>query len=86
MLKIKDHPVVEYLPPEILQYMNTFDEDDGDEDIESSAQDLYNQINVSSIDVWGLGVLLAEIITGVPVWIPQGARVIPVGSNEEEIN
>ena len=48
MLKIKDHPVVEYLPPEILQYMNTFDEYDGDEDIESYESMFTNAISKSS--------------------------------------
>jgi serine/threonine protein kinase len=62
----------EYLAPEILAFL--------DQRNRSSQQDIKKAIHLSNIcqpwsfDVWSLGVILLEIVTGFPVWMSLKCR------------
>ena len=55
-MQYKEHQSFEYLPPEVLE------NEDGNK--------IFSKIKIWSIDVWGLGLVLLEIISGVPIWMP----------------
>ena len=61
----------EYLPPEILEYLNSR----GNMRQNESATSILERSHPWSFDVWSLGVLLLEILTGFPLWLPMKGRV-----------
>jgi len=66
----------EYLAPEILDYLEQRNKNQKS-NIATAAQ-LSKQSNPWSFDVWSLGVILLEIVTGFPVWMSLKCRVSTV--------
>ena len=58
----------EYLPPEILQHL--IDIETHPENKPNLSSNLFANITESSTDLWSLAIIIIEIITGIPVWIP----------------
>ena len=61
----------EYLAPEVLQFM----EKRGRGVMESS-KGLFKKMDVWSFDMWSLGSILLEIISGFPLWLSYKGRCI----------
>lgn len=57
----------EYMPPEVLGYLSN----GGRGNLET----LLNQGKSWSIDVWSLGAILLEIVTGVPLWLSLKCKI-----------
>ena len=57
----------EYLPPELLTFLIA--KNKGKQDVTEMAQKLHSICKPWSFDVWALGVIIVEIITGFPVWM-----------------
>lgn len=66
----------EYLAPEILEYLE--ERSKNQKSNLSAAISLSNKCHPWSFDVWSLGVILLEIITGFPVWMSLKCRVSTV--------
>ena len=56
----------EYMPPEINECM-----DDGSLLDQANIEDLIENSYPWSIDVWSLGIMLLEIVSGFPIWMPS---------------
>ena len=61
----------EYLPPEILEYLDSRQNS-------KLASDLQHFCKPWSLDVWSLGIILLEIVTGFPIWMSLKCRVSTV--------
>jgi len=64
---------LEYAAPEILEYYHQLEGNAKNKDILSL--NLYNSSNRWSFDVWSFGIVLVEIIAGVPVWFDIRSRL-----------
>ena len=60
----------EYLPPEILEFVASKKEDP-----EVTAEKVIQNSHSWSLDVWSLGTILFEIISGFPIWMYQKCKV-----------
>lgn len=70
------------MPPEILDYI---DQSVCSSTLEMSAQTLLNNSHSWSIDVFSLGVILLEIVCGIPVWMQHPCKVrLADGSMKED--
>ena len=60
----------EYLPPEVLQYLET-----------KSEKDLVPILRGKSwsIDIWSFGIILLEIVLGFPVYMAYKGRIVGRG-------
>ena len=57
-----------YLPPEIMSFaFKKFYSDKNENNDYSKISDLYKDMKIWSIDVWSLGIMLIEIISGFPI-------------------
>ena len=63
----------EYMPPEVLDILLT------NKTNRSSIETLSTICHPWSIDVWSLGAILLEIVTGVPLWLSLKCRVESAG-------
>ena len=64
----------EYLPPEVLIFLEkSFQMGDKQKDALKSIQ---NNSNSWSIDVWALGVIIIEIISGFPLWLQFKTKMV----------
>lgn len=59
----------EYLAPEVLAFLETKS---------SSAQALCHQQQAWSYDMWSLGAILLELLTGIPIWMSLKCRTAPL--------
>lgn len=66
----------EYLAPEILDYLEQRNKNQKSN--LSSAVQLNKNSQPWSFDVWSLGIILIEIVTGFPVWMSLKCRVSTV--------
>jgi dual specificity tyrosine-phosphorylation-regulated kinase 2/3/4 len=58
----------EYLAPEILDFLENRQQ-------RGSCEDLMSCMKPWSFDVWSLGVILLEILTGCPLWLSLKSRM-----------
>jgi serine/threonine protein kinase len=68
--RINEHSQVttpEYLPPELLNYLDSKNA--------SVLTDLTQMVKPWSIDVWSLGAILIETVTGFPLWLSYKGRI-----------
>ena len=63
----------EYAPPEILNHLKNIKLHP--ENSCSLASHLFAAITPTSTDIWAMGMILIEIITGIPIWIPKVCKV-----------
>jgi serine/threonine protein kinase len=57
----------EYMPPEVLELIQNYAKYTN---FEKSQVDILNELSNSwSVDVWSLGSILLEILTGIPHWL-----------------
>jgi serine/threonine protein kinase len=61
----------EYLAPEVLDYL----ENKGKPRYNNGISDLFDKMHVWSYDMWSIGALLLEIITGFPLWLSLKGRI-----------
>ena len=72
------------MPPEILDYLDQCACSSNNAEI--SADALINNSHSWSIDVFSLGVMLIEIVCGVPVWMQHPCKVrLADGSMKEDV-
>ena len=64
----------EYMPPEVLEII--LSENKNLRAGMSSIQRLAQIAPISSTDVWSLGVILVEIITGIPIWLSYKCKIV----------
>lgn len=62
----------EYMPPEILNYILFQNKMEFDKDMLSMMSDYKNPW---TIDIWSLGCILLEIVSGVPLWMSAKTKV-----------
>ena len=60
----------EYLAPEILSYLHNRNKAKYKEGVMS----VFKTMNISSYDMWSIGALLLEIVTGFPLWLSLKGR------------
>ncbi|CAI2382047.1 unnamed protein product [Moneuplotes crassus] len=60
----------EYLAPEVLSYL----ENKGKQKQKSKVSEILQSMKVWSYDMWSIGALLLEIITGFPIWMSLKCR------------
>ena len=61
----------EYLAPEILDYL----ENKGKSKYSNGASEVFKNMHVWSHDMWSIGALLLEIISGFPLWLSLKGRM-----------
>jgi hypothetical protein len=59
----------EYLAPEVLNFLDQKN---------SSSQGLCSFMHAWSYDMWSLGAILLEIVSGFPIWMSLKCRTVPV--------
>jgi dual specificity tyrosine-phosphorylation-regulated kinase 2/3/4 len=57
----------EYLSPEVLDHLD---------DHGSSCVDLISNMKSWSYDMWSLGAIILEILTGIPIWMSLKCRMV----------
>lgn len=62
----------EYLAPEVLHFLESKSPSHA-----SSAQVLCQQQRPWSYDMWSLGAILLELLTGIPIWMSLKCRTVP---------
>lgn len=63
----------EYLAPEVLNYL----ENRGANSNQGSCSEILSKIQEPwSYDVWSLGVILLELLTGIPIWMSLKCRTV----------
>lgn len=65
----------EYLAPEILDYL----ENKGKPKYSDGVPGLLQKMHVWSYDMWSIGALILEIITGFPLWLSLKGRIRSIG-------
>ena len=75
--KIQDN-LSHYLPPEIIELLESLKYTHilKGKERERAPQTLREMQQVWSTDVWSLGMIIIEIITGVPIWLPIPCKVV----------
>lgn len=68
----------EYLPPDVLEYLEFKQMHLGAQRNEQIKQQLniQNRISQWSIDIWSLGVIILEMVTGFPIWMSYKGRIV----------
>ena len=72
-MKLKNLPIKEYMPPEILTQL-------------INKKEPKPMSPVWSMDVWGLGVVLLEVISGVPIWIPDRCKLMTINKRPKVLD
>jgi serine/threonine protein kinase len=67
----------EYLAPEILNYL----ENKGNPKYSEGVPGLLRSMHAWSYDMWSIGALLLEIITGFPLWLNMKGRMRSIRGN-----
>jgi mitogen-activated protein kinase 15 len=60
----------EYLAPEILEFL-----ENRGSSVDGTAAGLFKRLQPWSFDVWSLGTILIEMLTGFPIWMSLKCRV-----------
>ena len=65
---------LEYLSPELLEYYSKVSKNPENKD--ALLLNLYNSSKKWSFDVWAFGIVLVEVVAGVPVWLDVRSKLV----------
>jgi len=76
----------EYLAPEILDYVDSKQTmmAQGRISLALKGDTLTNRMSPWSVDVWSLGAILLEMVSGFPLWLSYKGRIIKEGAEDHQ--